>query len=57
LNVGSEAAVVGFDGAEVGDKDPADLTLKECKKAVSGKIKPKIKPKAKAKKKKKVVKK
>ncbi len=40
-----------------GDKDPADLTLEECKKAVSGKIKPKIKPKAKAKKKKKVVKK
>jgi DNA topoisomerase-1 len=38
-----------------GDKDPADLTLEECKKAVSGKIKPKIKPKAK--KKKKVVKK
>ncbi|CAC9624331.1 DNA topoisomerase I (EC 5.99.1.2) [uncultured Gammaproteobacteria bacterium] len=38
-----------------GDKDPADLTLEECKKAVSGKIKPKVKPKAK--KKKKVVKK
>ncbi len=40
-----------------GDKDPADLTLEECKKAVSGKIKPKTKPKAKVKKKKKVVKK
>ncbi len=30
-----------------GDKDPADLTLEECKKAVSGKIKPKAKPKKK----------
>ncbi|MDC9715276.1 MAG: type I DNA topoisomerase [Gammaproteobacteria bacterium] len=28
-----------------GDKAPADLTLEECKKAVSGKIKPKAKPK------------
>lgn len=30
-----------------GDKDPADLTLEECKKAVSGKIKPKAKPRKK----------
>ncbi|CAB5497979.1 DNA topoisomerase I (EC [Bathymodiolus azoricus thioautotrophic gill symbiont] len=28
-----------------GDKIPADLTLEECKKAVSGKLKPKAKPK------------
>lgn len=35
-----------------GDKDPADLTLEECKKAVSGKIKPKAKPKKKTVKKK-----
>jgi DNA topoisomerase-1 len=35
-----------------GDKDPADLTLEECKKAVAGKLKPKAKPKKKTVKKK-----
>jgi DNA topoisomerase-1 len=36
-----------------GDKEPKDLSLEECKKAVAGKLKPKTKPK----KKKKVIKK
>jgi DNA topoisomerase-1 len=36
-----------------GDKEPKDLSLEECKKAVAGKLKPKAKPK----KKKKVIKK
>lgn len=31
-----------------GDKDPADLSLEECKKAISGKLKPKVKAKKKA---------
>ena len=30
-----------------GDKEPADLTLEECKKAIEGKIKAKAKPKKK----------
>jgi len=32
-----------------GDKEPADLTLEECKKAIEGKIKAKAKPKKKKK--------
>jgi DNA topoisomerase-1 len=28
-----------------GDKEPKDLSLEECKKAVAGKLKPKAKPK------------
>jgi len=31
-----------------GDKEPADLTLEECKKAISGKLKPKVKKRKKA---------
>jgi DNA topoisomerase-1 len=38
-------------------QEPKDLTLKQCKDAISGKLKPKTKPKAKPKAKKKVVKK
>jgi topoisomerase IA-like protein len=30
-----------------GDKEPKDLSLEECKKAVAGKLKPKAKPKKK----------
>jgi len=33
-----------------GDKEPADLTLEECKKAIEGKIKAKAKPKKRKKK-------
>ena len=33
-----------------GDKDPADLSLEECKKAIEGKIKAKAKPKKRKKK-------
>ncbi len=40
-----------------GEKEPADLTLEECKKAVTGKLKPKAKPTKKKAVKKKVVKK